>query len=83
MEHDDLVVWADLLQVSIIRSSALLAPQANQGANSNPNFISYPYPNNSYLDRSNTLDRKAWEEIHRLQEVANQWNRRSQHNQAP
>ena len=67
MEHDDLVVWADLLQVLVIRSSTSLAwaNQANQGANSNPNFNSYPHPSNSYLDRSNTPDREAQEERHR------------------
>ena len=58
MEHDDLVVWADLLQVLVIGSSTPLASQANQGANSNPNFNSYPCPNNSYLDRSSTPDRE-------------------------
>ena len=85
MEHNDLVVWADLLQVSVTRSSTQLAwvNQANQGANSNPNSNSYHHPSNSYLDRSGTPDREAWEEIHRLEEVANQWNRKSQHNQAP
>ena len=62
MEYDDVAVWTGLLQVSVIRSSTPLAPQANQTANSNPNFNSYPYPNNSYLDRSSTLDREAWEE---------------------
>ena len=73
MEHNDLVVWADLLQVSVIRSSKPLVcvNQANQGTNSNPNFNSYPHPSNSYLDRSSTSDMEAWIEIHRLEEVAN------------
>ena len=77
-----MAVWTDLLQVLVIRSSTPLALQADQNANSNNNFNSYP-PNNSYLDRSSTPDREAWEEIHRLEEVANQWNRRSQHNHTP
>ena len=83
MEYDDVAVWNDLLQVFVIRHLTPLAQQANQNANPNHNFNSYPCPNNSYLDRSSTPDREAQEEIHRLEEVANQWNRRSQHSHAP
>ena len=82
MEYSDVALWTDLLQVLVIRSSISLAPQAIQNANSNPNFNSYPCPNESYLDRSSTPDREAWKEIHRSEKVANQWNR-SQHNHAP
>ena len=75
IEYDDVAVWTDLPQVLLMTTSTPLVPQANQNANSNNNFNSYPH-----LDRPSTLGRKAWEEIHRLEEVANQWNRRSQHN---
>ena len=77
IEHNVLVVWADLLQVLVIRSSTPLAwvNQANMSANSNPNFNSYPHCSNSYLDRSSTPDRETWGEICRLEGVANQWNR--------
>ena len=83
MEYDDVAVWTDLLQILVIRSSTPLPPQVNNNANSNHNFNPYPHPNNSYLDMSGTPGREAQEEIHRLEEVANQWNRRSQHNHAP
>ena len=60
MEYDRTVaVWTDLLQVLVIRSSTPLAPQANQNANSNPIFNSYPHPNNTYLDRSSKPDTEA------------------------
>ena len=42
MEYDDVAVWTDLLQVSVVRSSTPLAPQANKNANSNQNFIPTP-----------------------------------------
>ena len=32
MEYNDVAVWTDLLQVSVIRSSTPLAPQVNQNA---------------------------------------------------
>ena len=75
-----MAVCTDLLKISVIRSLTPLAQQANQNVNPNHNFNSYLHPSNSYLDRSSTSDREAQEEIHRLEEVANQWNRRSQHN---
>ena len=83
IEYEDVAVWTDLLKVPIRRHSTPLAQQTNHTVNPSPNFQSNPYPNNSFLDRSSTPDREAWEEIHRLEEVANQWNRRSQHHHAP
>ena len=79
VEYDDVAVWTDLLKISLRRSSTPLMQQTNHSVNPNPNFYSHPHPNNSFIDRSSTPDRHAQEEIHRLEEVANQRNRRSQH----
>ena len=78
MEYNDVAMWTDLLKI-LVRSLTPLVQQSNHNVNPNPNFYSHPHPNNSFLDRASTLDREAWEEIHRLGEVDNQWNRRSQH----
>ena len=76
--HDDMGVWTDLLKI-LVRCSTPLVQQTNHNVNPSPTFHSHPHPNNSFLNRSSTPDREAWEEIHRLEEVANQLNRRSQH----
>ena len=65
------------------RSLTPLVQQTNHSVNLSPNFHSHPCPNNSFLDRSSTLDSEAQEEIHKLEEVANQWSRRSQHHHTP
>ena len=83
MEYHDVAVWTDLLKISVRGSLTPLVQQTNHNANLSTNFHSHPHPNNSFLDRSSTPHREAWEEIHRLEEVANQWNRRSQHHHTP
>ena len=83
MVYDDMAVWTDLLKILVRRSSTPLVQQTNHIVNPSPNFHSHPYPNNCFSDRSSTPDREAWEEIHLLEEVANQWNRRSQHHHTP
>ena len=82
MEYDDVAVWTDLLMISVRRSLTPLAQQTNHNVNPSPNLHSHPYPYNSFLDRSSTSNREAQEEIHRLVQVANEWNRRSQHHHA-
>ena len=77
MEYDEVAVWADLLRI-LLRSSTPLVQQTNCNVNPSPNFHSHHCPSNNFSARSSTPGRKAWEEIHRLEEVANQWNRRSQ-----
>ena len=79
VEYNDMAMWTDLLKILVRRSLTPLAQQTNHNVNPRPNFHSHPHPNNGFSDRSSTLDREAWEEIHRLEEVANLWNRRSQH----
>ena len=78
-----MVVWTDLLKNLVRRSLTPLLQQTNHNVSPSPNFHSHPCPSNSSSDRSSTPDREAWEEIHRLEEVAIQWNRRSQHHHAP
>ena len=82
MIFDDVAVWTDLLKIPVGRNLTPLAHQSKHTVNPSPNCQSHPCPNNSFLDRSRTPDSKAWEEIHQLEEVANLWNRRSQHPQA-
>ena len=57
MEYDDVAVWTDLFKISVIRCLTPLVQQANHNTSPNPNFHAHPCPNNSYLDRSSTLDR--------------------------
>ena len=83
ISFNEVAVWTDLLKVPIWRSSTPLECQSYQIVNTTQDFQSQPHPNNSLLDRSSRSDRVAWEEMHRLEEVANQWNRRSQCYHAP
>ena len=67
-EYDDVAVWTNLLKISV-RSSTPLVQHANHNVK--------PGHNNNVSGRSSTTDREALEELHGLEEVANQWNRRS------
>ena len=73
-----MAVWNNLLKI-LVRSLTQLVQQTNHNVNPSPNFHSHLHPNNSFSDRSSIPDREAWEETYLLEEVANQWNRRSQH----
>ena len=75
MEYDAVAVWTNLLKILVRRSSMPLVQQTNHNVNSSLNFHSHCCPNNSFPGRSRTSDKEAWEEIHRLGEVANQWKR--------
>ena len=77
-----MAVWTNRLKILVRRSSIPQAQQTNHNVNPSPNYHSPSHPNNSFSDRSSTPDREAWGEIHQLEEVANQLNRRSQHHHA-
>ena len=79
--YDDVAVWTDMLKIPV-RSLTPLAHQSSHTVNPSSNFQSHA-TTISFLDSSSTPDREAREEIHWLEEVANQWNRRSQHHQVP
>ena len=83
MSYSEVAVWTGLLKVAVPRSSTTLEHQSYQIENITPNLQFQPHPNNSLLDRSSRSDRVAQEELHRLEKVANQWNRRSQCYHAP